>query len=62
MRSDFLKNLKIAKPKIIIQFFSDRPWVDGPDTTRDFPDLTSYLNQNYYVDIEKDGYRLWMRQ
>jgi hypothetical protein len=61
MRKDLLEKLEITRPKIIIQFFSDRPWVEGFDTSRKFPLLDLYLLNNYYLDFERDGYRLWMR-
>lgn len=62
IREDLLLQLSHAKPKVVIQFFEGRPWVDGFDTTRIFPELDQFLIQNYYVDKEKDGYRLWMRK
>jgi hypothetical protein len=62
LRKDFLSQLGKSKPRVIIQFYENRPWVDGFDTTREFPELTQYLNQNYFVDKEKNGYRLWMRK
>ena len=61
IRNDLLEKMKENKPKVVIQFFDDRPWVDGHDTTRSFPDLDRYLGSEYYVDYEKDGLRLWMR-
>lgn len=61
IRKDLIGKMEEVKPKIIIQFFEDRPWVDGYDTTRDFPELEQFLMQHYYIDYERDGFRLWMR-
>ena len=42
-----MTQLAESKPKIIIQFIDNRPWVSGPDTTRDFPELQQFINENY---------------
>jgi hypothetical protein len=62
IREEFLGQLIQSKPRIIIQFNQDRPWVTGPDTSRDFPELDEFLNTNYVIDKEKDGYCLWQRK
>lgn len=62
IRQDLIKQLDFSKPKVIIQFYDGRPWVSGMDTTRDFPELQQFLAENYYVDKDKNGYRLWMRK
>lgn len=62
MRQDFIKQISISKPKVIIQYYDGRPWVSGLDTTREFPELQQFLIANYYVDKDKNGYRLWMRK
>jgi len=62
LRQDLIVNLTLSKPKIIIQFIGDRPWVNGPDTSREFPELQQFVNDNYLLDIEKNGYRLWLRK
>ncbi len=62
LRIDFLSQLARAKPKVVIQFYDGRPWVNGMDTTRTFSELDSFLEQYYYVDKDRNGYRLWMRK
>jgi hypothetical protein len=62
IRQEFIHQLKQSKPKIIIQFTQDRPWVSGPDTSRVFAELDEFLNDNYVIDKEKNGYRLWQRK
>ena len=62
LRQDLLTHLAESKPKIIIQFIDDRPWVNGPDTTRVFPELQQFIQEKYYLDIEKNGYQLWQRK
>lgn len=62
IRQDLIKQLGFSKPKVVIQFYDGRPWVGGLDTTREFPELQQFLTENYYVDKDKNGYRLWMRK
>ncbi len=62
LRKDFLYQLTQSKPRVVIQFFDGRPWVDGFDTARDFPELKQFLVENYLMDQEKNGYRLWLRK
>lgn len=61
LRADFLSKLQYSRPKVVIEFYDGRPWVNGPDTTRDFLGLSNFLVENYYVDVDRGGYRLWMR-
>lgn len=61
LRSDLLTKLQIARPKVIIEFYDGRPRVSGSDTTRTFHELSQFISSNYYVDIDRAGYRLWMR-
>jgi len=62
LRQDLIANLNQSKPKVLIQFIDDRPWVNGPDTSREFPELQQFINDNYSLDKEKNGYRLWLRK
>ena len=62
IRKDLINQLVISRPKVIIQYYDGRPWVSGKDTTREFPELQQFLTDNYYVDKDKNGYRLWMRK
>ncbi len=61
LRADFLHQLQLAHPKVVIEFYEGRPWVNGTDTTRSFAELNQYLDEKYYVDVDRGGYRIWMR-
>ena len=62
LRVDLMTQLARVKPKIIIQFFDNCRWSSELHTTREFPELEQFINENYSLDKEKNGYRLWMRK
>ena len=60
LRADFMKDLQTSKPRFIVEVTAiDKPWITGPDTTRDFPELRAYLNENYSAVIQKDDYTIY---
>jgi hypothetical protein len=60
LRTDFMKDLQTAKPRFIVEVTAiDKPWITGPDTTREFPELRTYLNENYSAVIQKDDYTIY---
>ncbi|MCQ3938339.1 MAG: hypothetical protein DPW18_15020 [Chloroflexi bacterium] len=60
LRSDFMTQLREAKPRFIIEVTAiDKPWVSGEDTSRDFPELRAFLDEHYSVTIEKDDYIIY---
>ena len=63
LRADFMNDLQTASPRFIIEVTAiDKPWITGPDTSREFPELREFLNENYSVTIEKDDYVIYERQ
>jgi hypothetical protein len=63
LRVDFMKKLRAAKPRFIIEVIAnDKPWVSGVDTSREFPELREFLNVNYSVVIEKDDVLIYERR
>jgi hypothetical protein len=62
LRQDLISQLTRSKPKLIIQFVEDRPWVNGPDTTREFSELQQFIKNNYFPDKERNGYIIWQRK
>jgi hypothetical protein len=61
LRRSFMDELSVKKPRFIIQVLEDKPWPSGPDTTRDFPELQSFLEQ-YYAAAKQDArYRILQR-
>lgn len=61
LRNDFMKQLQESYPRFIIEVTSaDKPWVGGDDTTRTkFPELQSFLDENYSITIQKDDYVIY---
>jgi hypothetical protein len=60
LRADFMTNLQTASPRFIIEVAAaDKPWVTGPDTSREFPELRAFLDENYSVTIQKDDYIIY---
>jgi hypothetical protein len=63
LRSDFMNQLQEAKPRFIIEVTAiDKPWVSGEDTSRDFLELRAFLNEYYYVEVEREDYIIYIRQ
>jgi hypothetical protein len=63
LRADFLNDLQAASPRFIIEVTAiDKPWITGPDTSRDFPELREFLNKKYSVTIDKDDYVIYERK
>jgi hypothetical protein len=60
LRTDFMEDLQAAKPRFIVEVTAiDKPWITGPDTSREFPELRTYLNENYSAVIQKDDYTIY---
>jgi len=60
LRTDFLTDLQSASPRFIIEVTAiDKPWVSGADTSREFPALREFLNDNYSVQVEKEDYIIY---
>jgi hypothetical protein len=63
LRTDFLTDLQSASPRFIIEVTAvDKPWVSGADTSREFPALRAYLDQNYFIAIQKSDYVIYERE
>ena len=46
LRADFMNDLQTASPRFIIEVTAiDKPWITGPDTSRDFPELRAFLKK-----------------
>ncbi|HEX7778851.1 MAG TPA: hypothetical protein VF424_06425 [Vicinamibacterales bacterium] len=62
LRTDFMSELAARKPRFIIQVTKDKPWPIGPDTTREFPELTTFLERHYAPAREAAAYRILQRR
>jgi len=62
LRADFMKDLQRSSPRFIVEVTAiDKPWITGEDTSRDFPELRAFLDENYSVTIQKDDYVIYER-
>ena len=62
LRVVFVQPLAAASPRFIIEVTAiDKPWVSGEDTTREFPELRAFLNENYSVTMDRDDYIIYER-
>jgi hypothetical protein len=62
LRADFMDELRASSPRFVVEVTAmDKPWVAGPDTTRDFPELRLFLEENYFVKIQRDDYVIYER-
>jgi 4-amino-4-deoxy-L-arabinose transferase-like glycosyltransferase len=61
LRQTFMSQLRTASPRFIIEVLTNKPWVSGIDTTREFPELRQFLDDDYAVAYEGDGYLIHER-
>ncbi|MBX3004671.1 MAG: glycosyltransferase family 39 protein [Anaerolineales bacterium] len=58
-RQRFMQALQAAPPRFIIEIETNKPWVSGPDTTRQFPALQAFIAAEYSIALQGDGYAVW---
>ena len=61
LRRRFIDALRVARPTYIIRIITRKPWVQGVDTTREFPELDAFLAGQYAVGMAGDGYQVLIR-
>lgn len=61
LRQAFMGQLRKASPRFIIEVLTNKPWVSGIDTTREFPELRQFLDDSYTVAYQGDGYLIHER-
>ncbi len=60
LRARFLQALQEHPPRFILEITSpDKPWVSGLDTSRDFPALRQFLQENYRPVQQKEDYVIY---
>jgi hypothetical protein len=60
LRADFMTDLQSARPRFIVEVIAiDKPWITGPDTSREFQELRAFLTENYSIAIQKDDYTIY---
>jgi hypothetical protein len=61
LRRSFISQLHKASPRFIIEVQTNKPWVSGIHSTREFPELREFLDDYYTVAYEGDGYLIYER-
>jgi hypothetical protein len=60
LRNRFIQALTNSRPRFILQVTDeDKPWVSGADTTREFKELQSILDDQYKIVRKGDGYLIY---
>ncbi len=63
LRSQFINELELGPPAYIVEVTSmDKPWISGPDTSREFPELDEFLDENYLTAVQRDDYNIYVRR
>jgi hypothetical protein len=58
LRQDFIGRMQEQKPRFIIELLK-KPDLSGPDTSTEFPELRSFIQDNYVVLQETRGYTIF---
>ena len=61
LRREFMAELLAARPRFIVDVHGDKPWPQGPETTRDFPALTGFIEEQYRPAQTGQTYRIMER-
>lgn len=62
LRRRFIGELAATAPRFIIRVETDKPWVSGPDTTREFRELQIFLDAEYQPAFMGMGYVIYERR
>lgn len=62
LRSRFISEFDAAQPRFVVEIESEKPWVWGYDTTREFPELRRRLLARYRKALQGNGYAIYERR
>lgn len=62
LRRRFLSDLERARPRVIVEIDTHKPWIEGAQATREFPALRRFLREHYAADLVGDGFVLHLRR
>lgn len=62
LRANFIEQLRKARPRFIIEVHTNKPWVSGVDSTREFPELREFLFNYYKIAFNGNGYLIHERK
>ncbi len=58
LRQHFINKFIEVMPRFVIEVDTDKPWVSGPNTTRDFKELQNILETYYSITYKGNGYNI----
>jgi hypothetical protein len=61
LRQRFIQQLTQTKPRFVVAILTDKPWVSGADTSREFKELNDFLTSHYTSSVRNDGYIIYER-
>ena len=60
LRQRLLSELNLSRPTYILERLGeDKPWPLGEDTTREFPELRKFIDQNYDMEVHSKDFNIW---
>jgi hypothetical protein len=60
LRQRMMSEIAQTQPRFVVEYFGElKPWPEGKDTTREFPELRAFLAANYRVDVAATDYRIY---
>jgi hypothetical protein len=60
LRKSYFDDLALAKPRFIIRVSSAMyPWIEGFDTTHEFPEFDAILKEDYTVGYQEDAFQIY---
>ncbi len=62
LRKKFIESLTSVKPRFIIQILDKKPWPLGYDTSREFRELSQFLQTYYIPSVNGRGYNIFTRK
>ncbi len=62
LRKEFIKELHLAEPRFIVQVLKDKQSPVGANTTTEFPELTTILNDNYSPVLGNSNFTIYERK
>jgi len=63
LRARFMEELRSEPPTYVVEVtMMDKPWVAGPDTSREFPELRQFLAERYTVAVTRGDYLIYRRK
>ncbi len=60
LRRKFIESLMSVKPRFIIQILDKKPWPHGYDTSREFRELSQFLQRYYIPSVNGRGYNIYI--